>query len=198
MVRSVGPCRRDPCWARPDRTDPSVRVTCSVSSGQHRYGQAQDAFTSTDGTELLGRTSLHGDGCRHHLGEPTLDLDAAGRDARALAHQCAVDVADRPTRGSYPTNDIAQQLDRVGSGERGIGIGKQLADVTEASRTKERIGTGVGENVGITVALQAALTLELDATEDEDTTRVVAERVHVETLTDPDLHGVGRYLSDNS
>ena len=46
----------------------------------------------------------------------------------------------------------------------------------------------MGDDVGVAVALQPSLALELDPTEHEHAARVVAEGVHIETLADPDFH----------
>ena len=45
-----------------------------------------------------------------------------------------------------------QQLDRVGTGEGGIGVGEPFADVAEPRRAEHRVGDGVGDGVAVAVA----------------------------------------------
>ena len=42
-----------------------------------------------------------------------------------------------------------------------VGVGEVLADVAEPGRAEQRVGDGVGHDVGVAVAGQAPLALEL-------------------------------------
>ena len=80
-----------------------------------------------------------------------------------------------------------QQLDRVGPGEGGVGVGEALADVTETGCAEQRLGDGVGDGVAVAVAGQPGQVREHAAAEDQRPGRVVTEAMDVEALTDADL-----------
>ena len=111
------------------------------SSRHHRDGEAHDAFTPADGAETLGRAGLHRYRRADGRAQEKLDLVAAWSDARALAHDRAVDVADRPARCGHSRHDVAQQRDRVGPREAIIVVGEELADVAQARSTQQPVST---------------------------------------------------------
>ena len=127
-------------------------------------------------------------------GAPTASLSPASmlgptrRQLRRLEHDRAVDVARLPAGGPHVGHGPPQQVDAVGPGPRGVGVGEVLADVAEPGRAEERVGDGVGDHVGVAVAGQAALAGERHAAEHERPPRVVGERVDVEALPDPHRH----------
>ena len=61
----------------------------------------------------------------------------------------------------------------------GIGIGEEVADVGEASCAEKGIAKRVGEHVGIGVAVEAVIGIELHATEDEGEARSEARPTEV-------------------
>ena len=77
-----------------------------------------------------------------------------------------------------------QQLDRVGPGQRRVGVGEALADVAEAGRTEQRLGDGVGDRVAVAVAVEPGQAGEHAAAEHQRPGRVVAKAMDVEALTD--------------
>ena len=62
-------------------------------------------------------------------------------------HPAALDVGD----------GAAQEIEAVGTGEGGIGVGEVLADVAEAGGTEQGVRDGVRDHVRIAVAGQAPL-----------------------------------------
>ena len=62
--------------------------------------------------------------------------------------------------GAHVGDRSAQQLEAVGPGQRGVGVGEVLADVAEPGGAEQRVGDGVGDDVGVAVAGEAALALE--------------------------------------
>jgi CRP/FNR family transcriptional regulator, cyclic AMP receptor protein len=64
-----------------------------------------------------------------------------------------------------------------------------LANVAQPRRAEQRVGTGMGDDIGVRVTDQPPLAVEHDAAEDQPARRIVAEAVDVEALTDPDAHG---------
>ena len=120
--------------------------------------------------------------------EALLHLGPARRELRRLQHDRAVDVAGRPPRRPHVGDGPAQQLEAVGAGEGGIGVGEVLADVAEAGGAEERIGDGVGDRVGVAVAGQArARPSNTTPPSTSAPAGIVAEGVHVEALPHP--HG---------
>ena len=114
-----------------------------------------------------------------------------------VAHRAPASAARRSTEQStLPTDqpavahvggDPAQQLDRVGAGQRRIGVGEALADVAETGRAEQRVGDGVGDGVAVAVPDETGHIGEHAAAEHERPLRVVAEAVDVEALADAEV-----------
>ena len=60
-------------------------------------------------------------------------------------------------------------------------------DVTETSRTEQRVGTGMSHRIGVRVTGESRTVRKHDATEGESTARVVGELMNIETLPNPDI-----------
>src|SRR5699024_934269 len=67
-----------------------------------------------------------------------------------------------------------------------VGVREERPDVAEPRGTQERVGDRMGDHVAVAVTPQGPFALEDHPTEDERTVRLVDERMHVETLSDPD------------
>jgi len=63
-----------------------------------------------------------------------------------------------------------------------------LADVAESGRTEQRVGTSMGDDIGVTMTDQPSLAVEDDTAEDQTSVGIVAEAMNVEALTDPNVH----------
>src|SRR4051794_23552690 len=105
------------------------------------------------------------------------------RQLRCLAHNRAVDVADAPAGAPHERADMGQQHHRIGTTPPRVGVGKVLADVAKAGSTKQRVGGGMGNDIGITVAIEAGA-FEGDTAEHEPPGGIIAEPVDVEALPD--------------
>ena len=112
-------------------------------------------------------------------------LLAVGRQLGRLQHDRAVDVAGLPARRPDRRHGATEQVEAVGAGQGGIGVGEVLADVAEAGGAEERVGHGVGDDIGIAVAGQTGLAVEPYPTQHQRAVGVVAEGVDVEALPHP-------------
>ena len=92
-----------------------------------------------------------------------------------------VDVDDPP---GDRADGGAQQVDRVGVAPALVVVGEERADVAAAGGAEQRVDHRVGEDVGVGVAGEAALVLDLDAAEDEPA--ALGEAVAV--VADADAH----------
>src|SRR5262249_22067062 len=80
---------------------------------------------------------------------------------------------------------LAQELDRVGAGERRILRREQRADVLHAGRAENRVGQRMREDVAVGVPRQPARMLDAHAAEHQRD--AVLQRVCVEAGTDAEL-----------
>ena len=114
------------------------------------------------------------------------DLVLAGRQLGRLEHDGAVDVAGLPAGGAHPRRRPrpAAAIESAPA-QRGVGVGEELADVAEAGRAEQGVGARRGRwrrrRCG---RARPGRAVERHAAEDQRPGRVVAERVHVESLTD--------------
>ena len=83
--------------------------------------------------------------------------------------------------GDHPDHG-AQQVDRVGVAPALVVVGEERADVADAGGAEQRVDHGVGEDVSVGVALEAALVLDLDPAEDQP----AAGGEAVAVVADPD------------
>ena len=74
------------------------------------------------------------------------------KDFGALGEDHAIQIHNPPPRFGHPVAGDAEHPGRIPPPVGRIGVGKELADVAERCRPEERIGDGVEEDVGITVA----------------------------------------------
>ena len=102
------------------------------------------------------------------LGQADPHVVAMRAELRRLADHRRVDVAHAPAvLGEEPVH-LAEQLDAVGARVALVGVWEVLADVPEAGRSEKRVDHGVGQDVPVGVAEQAALgVLDHHASEDE-------------------------------
>ena len=82
----------------------------------------------------------------------------------------------------------AQQVDRVGVAPVLLVVGEELADVAEAAGAEQRVDHRVGEHVGVGVAGEAALVLDLDPADHQAV--ALDEAVAVVADSDPQPHQV--------
>ena len=97
-----------------------------------------------------------------------LHLGPVGAEARLLADHGGVDVDDRP---GDRADHGAQQVDRVGAPPALVVVGEHRADVAAAAGAEDGVDHRVGEDVGVGVAGEAALVLDLDPAEDQRAAR---------------------------
>ena len=125
------------------------------------------------------RRRLDADPGRGGLGEEPLHLRPQRAEARLLADDGRVDVLDP---AAHHPDDRPQQVDRVGVAPALVVVGEQGADVAEAAGPEQGVDHGVGEDVGVGVALEPELVLDLDPAEDQRAARAEA----VAVVADPD------------
>src|SRR5436853_4227717 len=147
-----------------------------------RYSHAGDPLAAADEPHALVAGRLDADPSRSGLGECPLHLRLVRAEAGLLADQRRVDVDDRP--GDRP-DDGAQEVDRVGVLPGRIVVGEHRPDVAAASGAEQCVDHRVGEDVGVGVAVEALVVLDLDAAEDEaapggEAVAVVAEADHAQ------------------
>jgi hypothetical protein len=115
-----------------------------------------------------------------------VDRLAMGTDRRALADHGRVDVDDAAVEAG---DDASQQLDRVGVAPALV-VGREVrADVACAGGAEDRVGDGVGEDVGVRVPDEPAVEIDLDATDEQ--ALAGNEAMAVIADPDPDAHPSG-------
>jgi hypothetical protein len=99
------------------------------------------------------------------------DALAHGRDMRRkpgrLRDHGGIDVADLPAALAHPLGRLAQQLDRVGTLETLVGVGKVAANVAQARAAEQRIGDRMEQGIGIRMAQQPFVRRDVHAAKDE-------------------------------
>ena len=88
----------------------------------------------------------------------------------ALHHDGAVYIDKLKSLREDTREDHAQQLDRVGIAVALVAVGEVLADVPETGSTQQRVDHRVSEHVCVGVAVEAQLTGNLDAPENQRAT----------------------------
>lgn len=145
-----------------------------------------NAFSAAEGTETFGATTLHRYRRSRCITESRLHIGALRSEFGCLAHNTAVDIADHPPLSPHHVGDTVQDLQRIDAAPAFVGVGEMLADVTEPCSTKESVGTGMCNHIGITVTHESRRILEDDAAQNQSTRRIIAEAMDIETLSDPD------------
>ena len=106
-------------------------------------------------------------------------------DTRRLREEGGVDILGRPPRLLHEADDLAQQNLTVSVSEALVGGGEMLADVTQRGRAEECVGDGVEQDVGVRMPVQPPIVRDLDAAEDQATSR----RKAVSVVADADPKG---------
>ena len=124
-----------------------------------------DTFGATDRTELLGPVALHRDRRPDGGAEVSLHLVTVRRDLRTFAHHGAVDVRRPPAVLGEHRRDVTQQRHRVGALPAVVGVGEVHPDVAQTGSAEQGVGAGVGNRVGVAVALEADHAVEVTSAE---------------------------------
>ena len=111
------------------------------------------------------------------------------RQAGVLEDHRAVDVAHPPPLRLHQAAHPAQQVEAVGAGPGRVGVREVLPQVAQAGRPQQRIGHGVGEDVGVAVTGQAPLAGQPHPAQHQRPPGVVGEGMGVEPQPDPRGHG---------
>src|SRR5712692_9115144 len=93
-----------------------------------------------------------------------------GREPRHLREQRHIDILHRPFGAPAVVGHLAQQVEAAGILVLRIVIGKEGADVTNASRATKRVDQGVADHVGIAVPLEPHIPGKLDAAQHQPST----------------------------
>ena len=148
---------------RPDRGHRDA-TSCYASSRDGRDRQRRDPLLAADEPHPLPRVALTLTWPRSSPSAPASRPRIAsrtgaslGRSSTTVASTCD-DVS--PASASSATRR-AQQLDRVRARVARVGVGEVLADVAERAGAEHRVDDRVGEHVGVGVAVQAAVVLDL-------------------------------------
>ena len=104
------------------------------------------------------------------------------RDPGTFGNHGRVDVFDPPAGIADALRRQAQQLAAVGITVTLIAVRKELTDVAEPGRAEDCVGDRVQQHIGVGVAEESALERDLDAADDQSTSR--HQRMNVETLSD--------------
>ena len=96
--------------------------------------------------EALGPLALDGDGGAHRLAEPpSCSSSRCGASFGASSTTVQSTLPGTQPAARDGGDGPAEQLEAVGPGEGGIGVGEVLADVTEPGRPEQGVGDGVGD-----------------------------------------------------
>ena len=121
--------------------------------------------------------------------EPFLHAPHVGAQTRALRHDHGVHVAHTITMLPQHGDCAGEQADTVRAGP-GLVIGREmLANIAQPSCPKESIDQGVGEHIGVGVAVQTGVIGDRDSAQDEGAIRVGAgETVRRKLLHECNVH----------
>ena len=142
----------------------SVRPPLGRPMDQRR-GETDDALGAADRAELFGTVALDRDRRADRRGQVALHLVTVRRDLGSFAHDRAVDVRRPPAVLGEHRGDVAQQRHRVGAAPALVGVGEVHPDVAETGRAEQRVGAGMGDDVGVAVALEPDHAVEVAAAE---------------------------------
>src|SRR5271156_108734 len=99
---------------------------------------------------------------------------------RLLSKDCQVGVAQPPSLITSQLPHAREQCDRVGVLVARVAVGKMTAEVAGTEGAQYRIGERMGGDVGVGMAAQSLIVLDLDAAEHEPPSRF--ERVKIEAV----------------
>ena len=110
------------------------------------------------------------------------------RDFRRLRDQRDVEIADVKAASGGERRDVAEQHPAVGVLPARIGIGKVRSDVAQRERAEDGVAHGVQQDIGVGVAVEAALVRNDHAAQHEPAAG--DERMDVEPVADAHVgHG---------
>jgi len=104
-------------------------------------------------------------------GKPIAHGRRCGAMRGALGDDRGVDVHDGEPGIVEHRRDAPDEVERVGVPPRLLGVGKVLADVAQAGRPQQRVDDGVGEDVGVRMAVEPEVVVDLDAAEHQPPVR---------------------------
>ncbi len=143
--------------------------------------------TARQSSDTLGALSLDTDRGLQRRTHELLHRLSVRSEFWTIEYDRAVGVHDVPTSSGDGVSSDSKQHEAVSPFELGRGIGKVMADIAKPCRTKNRIGDGVGNDVGIAVACQPWAVLERDPAQHQRPARIIRPGVHIEPLSDPHL-----------
>jgi hypothetical protein len=192
----TGPATGDATGRRPAAPaaagGPPGRVlrTGQPSSGRAASvrGPPGDPLTAADRTEPVGGGELHRDRVDRDGQHPArfARIAVAVRcQPRPGGDQREVDVADPVARRGHVGDHGGQQPERVGAGHLGAVDPEPAAEVAERRGAEQRVGDGVGADVGVGVPGEPGAVGQVDAAEHQRAVGIDAERVDVQAAADP-------------
>ena len=128
---------------------PSVTAPCD----DHGDRPAGDALAAAERAEALGPAALDG-----HRRAGARRSGCASISARCGASFGASQTTEQSTlpivqpAAAHHAGDWREQHERVGARPLRVGVGEVLADVAEPGGAEQRVGDGVGDDVGVAVA----------------------------------------------
>ncbi len=167
-----------------------VRFAISMRLFLNQQGDrfARDALAAPGEAELLGGRGLHVD-VIHMALQIFRQEDAHLRDVRRhfrrLSDNRDIEVTEAVSFGADTFPGFAQQLAAVRALESRIGIGEQLADITQRRSAQQGVGRGVQRNVAVGMGQQTFVVRDANATDHQRA--FAAEFMYVKTVTD--THG---------
>lgn len=165
----------------------------SLGSGLGRWLDDQDGDLGFGGESFSDRADFFrgfefdGDAVQgefERLGEGLADGEAEVAEFGALDDDRGVDVGDAVAAFADQGEGVFKEDERVAVLPLGVGIGEVEADVAKGGGAEEGVCDGVGEDVGVGVAIEAEVTGDGDAAEDERAALHDAVVVPAETGTD--------------
>lgn len=96
-------------------------------------------------------------------GQVLLHLPAVGADFRGLGDEGGVDIHHLVSGAGQGITDPGQQGQTGDIQESIVAVRKQLPDVSQGGGTQQGVHDGVGQHVGVGVAVQAPVIGDVDA-----------------------------------
>ncbi len=122
------------------------------------------------------------------FGDPVADRCAVREDFGPLGENHAIQVNDLPASVGHPFEGRPEHLGRIPPLVGRIGVGKQFADVTQASGAEEGVGDGMEEDIGIAVTQRHLLMGDRHAPEHEPVAGPEAVRIVSQSDSDHRCH----------
>src|ERR1017187_5684173 len=159
-----------------------------VEKLQGDHGLRFGAAALTHGTHFFGRLELHRNAVdlqAESLGQPLANRLAVVLQLGRFQNYGGIHVDDAVAALPGQIVGVAQKDEAVRSLPARVGIGEVHADIAQRGRPQDGVGDGVGQHIGVGMALEPELAGDRDAAQNHGTAG--GDAVHVPAQAGPNL-----------